>query len=228
MKQRGKNNWSPIPIVLSLQRVLLNSKRTLDLWYSVKSAPTYGAKQSWSFATHLNRALYCILRPVSMGHYAVFASKMASMALWYSVKSAPTYRAQQSWSFATRLNGRYTVFCDPSQLGTLLYLLLKWPLWPSDTQWNLHQHTEPSSLDLLRPVSTGRYTVFCDPSQWGAIQYLLLKWHWAFATHLYIYCDTLALWPSGILCAWGFPLDASHRQLYLYVCNIVGSALLKP
>ena len=24
--------------------------------------------------------------------------------------------------------GRYTVFCDPSQWGALLYLLLKWPL----------------------------------------------------------------------------------------------------
>ena len=30
--------------------------------------------------------------------------------------------------------GRYTVFCDPSQRGTILYLLLKWLLWPFDTQ----------------------------------------------------------------------------------------------
>ena len=144
--------------------VLLDSKRTLDLWYSVKSTQTYGAKQSWSFATHHNGALYCILRPVSTGHYTVFAFKMASMALWYSVKSTPTYGAEQSWSFATHLNGalycilrpvstgRKTVFCDPSQWDTILYFLLKWPLWPSDTQCNPHQHTEPSSLDLLWPV----------------------------------------------------------------------------
>ena len=112
--------------------------------------------------------------------------------------------------------GRYTVFCDPSQQGTILYWLFKWSLWPSDTQWNPHQHTETSSLDLLQPVSTGRYTVFCDPFQRGSIQYLLLKWHWAFATHLYIICESLALWPSDIFCAWGFPLDASHRQLYLF------------
>ena len=30
--------------------------------------------------------------------------------------------------------GAKTVFCDPSQRGTILYLLIKWPLWPSDTQ----------------------------------------------------------------------------------------------
>ena len=29
----------------------------------------------------LNRVLYCILGPVSMGHYTVFAFKMASVAL---------------------------------------------------------------------------------------------------------------------------------------------------
>ena len=63
--------------------------------------------------------------------------------------------------------GRYTVFFDPSQRGTILYLLLKWPLWPSGTQRNPHQHTKPSSLDLLRPVSTGHYTVFFRPVSTG-------------------------------------------------------------
>ena len=37
----------------------------------------------------------------------------------------------------------------------------------SDTQLNPHQHTEPSSLDLLGPVSTGHYTVFFRPVSTG-------------------------------------------------------------
>ena len=208
--------------------VLLDSNRTLDLWYSeictnIRSRaflifcdPSQRGAILY-FATRFNGVLYCI------------SFKMASMTLWYSVKSAPTYGAEQSWSFATRLNGVLYCILRPVSTGHYTIFALKWPLWPSYTQWNLHQHMEPSSLDLLRPVSMGRYTVFCDPSQRAAIQYLLLKWHWAFATHLYICCDPqIALWPSDIFCAWGFPLDASHRQLYLLHFSVCFYAYRKP
>ena len=176
MKQRGKNNWSPIPIVFTV----CFSRRSYWILSELLTSDT-----QWNLHQHTEPSSLDLLRPVS--------------------------------------TGRYTVFCDPSQRGTILYLLLKWPLWPSDTWWNPHKHMELSSLDLLRPVSTGRYTVFCDPSQRATILYLLLKWplwpsdtQWNLDQHTEPSSLDL-LWPvsTGLYCILR-PVSTGHYTVFAF------------
>ena len=82
MKQRGKNNWSPILIVFTV----CLSRRSYWILSDLLTSDTRNPHQ------HTEPSSLDLLRPVSTGailyfatvstgHYIVFAFKMASMAL---------------------------------------------------------------------------------------------------------------------------------------------------